>query len=58
MALNYPHATAQVVQEVHGGLHRALADAPANDGLLRPGHADENVLIALGRDLAAAAKFY
>ena len=30
-----------------------LADAPANDGLLRPGHADKNVLIALGVDLMA-----
>jgi hypothetical protein len=33
-------------------IHRAfgipLADAPANDGLLRSGHADKNVLIALG----------
>jgi hypothetical protein len=30
-----------------------LADAPANDRLLCAGHADENVLIALGVDLMA-----
>src|SRR6185437_6868379 len=47
------HATAQVMQEIHGAFHGALADAPANDCLLCPGHACENVLIALGRDLMA-----
>ena len=41
------------MQEVHGGFHVTLADAPANDRLLRPGHADENVLIALGVDPVA-----
>jgi hypothetical protein len=41
------------MQEVHGGLHVALADAPTDDRLLRPGHADENVLIALGVNLMA-----
>jgi hypothetical protein len=41
------------MQEVHGAFHVPLANAPANDGLLRSGHADENVLIALGVDLMA-----
>jgi hypothetical protein len=49
-------AAAQVVQKVHRGLCVTLADAPANDGLLRPGHADENVLIALGVDRMAQDK--
>lgn len=43
----------EVVQEVHGAFGIPLADTPANDRLLRPGHADENVLIALGVDLMA-----
>jgi len=47
------HTPAQVVQEVHGGLHVSLADAPTDDRLLRPGHRNENVLIALGVDLMA-----
>lgn len=44
---------AEVVQEVHGAFGIPLADAPADDGLLRTGYADENVLIALGVDLMA-----
>ena len=44
-------AAAQVVQEIHRGLSVALANAPTDDRLLRPGHADENVLIALRLDL-------
>lgn len=47
------HATAEVVQEIHRAFTVSLADAPANDGLLRSGHADKNVLIALGVDLVA-----
>ena len=39
------------MQEVHRAFGVTLADAPANDSLLRSGHADENVLIALHRDL-------
>ena len=35
-----------------------LADAPADDRLLRPGHADENVLIALGVDLMALGRSF
>jgi hypothetical protein len=30
-----------------------LDNAPADNGLLRSGHADENVLIALGENLVA-----
>lgn len=41
------------MQEVHGPFNIPLADAPADDCLLRPGHADENLLIALGVDLIA-----
>src|SRR5438270_11962778 len=44
-------AAAEVMQEVHGAFGIPLADAPANDGLLRPGRTDENILIALGVDL-------
>src|SRR5436190_13999926 len=46
-------AAAQVVQEVHRAFSVTLADAPANDCLLRSGHADENVLIALGVNFVA-----
>ena len=46
-------AAAQVVQEIHGTFHVALADAPADDCLLRSSHCDENVLIALGVGLVA-----
>ncbi len=42
------HATAQVVQKFQSGIGIPLSDAPTDDGFLRPGHADENVLIALG----------
>jgi len=41
------------VQEVHRAFGVTLADAPANDRLLRPGHTDEHVLIAFGVDLVA-----
>src|SRR5258708_973766 len=41
------------MQEVHRGFGVTLADTPANNRLLRPGHTDENVLIALGVDLMA-----
>ena len=47
------NAAAEVVQEIHRGLTVPLADAPADDRLLRPGHADENVLVALGVDFVA-----
>jgi hypothetical protein len=36
------HATAQVIQKFQRGICIPLADAPTDDGLLRPGHADEN----------------
>ena len=39
------------MQEVHCGLGVTLAGAPTDDRLLRPGRADENVLIALRLDL-------
>ncbi|WP_244621233.1 hypothetical protein FJN17_34515 [Bradyrhizobium symbiodeficiens] len=41
------------MQKVHRAFGIPLADAPANDCLLRPGHAHENILIALGVDLMA-----
>src|SRR5579859_265127 len=47
------HALAQIVDEIHCALGIPLADAPANNCLLRPGHADEHILIALGMDLMA-----
>jgi hypothetical protein len=47
------HTTAQVMEEVHRAVGIPLPDAPANDGLLRSGHADESVLVALGVDLMA-----
>jgi hypothetical protein len=47
------HATAQIVQEVHGAFGVTLADAPTDDRLLCPGHANKNVPIALGVNLMA-----
>jgi hypothetical protein len=44
---------AQVVEKFQGRVGIPLADAPTDDGLLRSGHADENVLIALHRDFMA-----
>jgi hypothetical protein len=36
------------MQEIHRAFGIPLADAPTDDGLLRPGHTNENVLIAFG----------
>jgi hypothetical protein len=49
-------AAAQIVQEIHGAFGIPLADAPANDCLLRSGHADENILIALILELTKAQR--
>ena len=46
-------AAAEVMQEIHGAIRVPLADAPASDCVLRPGHRDKNVLIALGIDFVA-----
>lgn len=46
-------AAAEIMQEVHRAFGIPLADAPTDDGLLRPGHADKHVLITLGVDLVA-----
>ena len=47
------HTAAQVVQKFKRGIAIALSNAPADNGLLRPGHADENVSVALNRDFMA-----
>ncbi len=45
------HATAQVLHEAVRIVAIAFADVVGNDRLLRSGDADENVLVAFGRDL-------
>jgi hypothetical protein len=47
------HTPAQVAQKFQRGFGVPLADAPADNGLLCSGHADENILIALSENLMA-----